>query len=253
MKKMKKVYRILPVLLLLAFIGCKKNGAAPGKDNENPGIDNPANNKGINVNELRDYYLVTERQTGNSKLAIMYFSQEGNVVKANLHGSGYLRSKEVVMTNSAFSFNSDGFGTYNYTLEKDASGTVKLKSYDFNGGNNLVYALLIKKSDALPYAASSFKADNLLFKFKNPTTLEWDFQNRVVGFNTGPPPLNLKTPFFENRPEVTLPYYSLLDLGFKSNNDEFIGVTVPSWKDSNTPLLLIERNGTSVLKATKQP
>jgi len=253
MKNLNNAYKMLPILLLFVFVGCKKNSAAPGNDNENPGIDNPAADKGISMSELLNYYLVTERKTGNTKLGVMYFTQEGDVVKASLHGSGYLRSKEVVAINSSFSFNSDGFGTFNYTLEKDASGTIKLKSFDYNSGTDLAYALLIKKTDALPFAVSSFKAGDLLFKFKNPTTLEWDFQNRMVGFHTGPPPLNLKTPIFENKPEVTLPYYSLLDLGFKTNNDEFIGVTVPNWKDANTPLLLIERSGAAVLKAVKQP
>jgi hypothetical protein len=253
MKSLKSLYALLPIFLMLTIFGCKKNNAGPENDNDNPGIDNPSENKGISMNELLDYYLVTERKTGNTKLAVMYFSQEGNVVKANLHGSGYLRSKEVVATNSSFSFNSDGFGTFNYSLEKDATGTIKLKSYDVNSGTDLAFALLVKKTNAPSFSGSSFKAGDLLFKFKDPTTLEWDFQNRVVGFTTGPPPLNLKSPIFEYKPEFSLPYYSLLDLGFKTNNDQFIGITVPSWKDSNTPVLLLEKNGAAILKAVKQP
>jgi hypothetical protein len=253
MKNLKNIYKILPLLLLLAFVGCKKNGAVPDSDNDGPGIDNPTENNGIAMSELVDYYLVTERKTGATKLGIMYFVKEGDVVKASLHGSGFLRSKEVVAANSSFSFNSDRFGTYNYTLEKDAAGTIKLKSYDVDGGTDLAYALMVKKSDALAFANSTFKAGDLVFRFTSPTSLEWDLQNRVVGFRTGPPPLNLRTPVFGYGPALTLPYYSLLDLGFKTNDDQFIGLSVPSWKDSNAPVLLIEKNGGAVLKAVKQP
>ena len=250
MKHLKKIQTMLPLLLLLVFVGCKKNNVTPDND---PGNDNPEEVKGISMDELLDYYLVTELKSGDTKLAVMYFTKEGDVVKASLHGGGYLRSKEVVATNSTFSFNSDGFGTYNYTLEKDESGMIKLKSYDFNGGGDLDYALLIKKTNALPFVNSSFKAGDLLFKLTSPTTLEWNFQNKIIGYNVGPPPFYIKTPIIVNGPELTLPYYSLIDLGFKTNNDQFIGITVPSWKDSNTPVMLIEKHTGPVLKAIKQP
>lgn len=252
MKNLKNLCKMLPILLLAVFTSCKKNDAKPVIDADDPVIVNPVGETPINMSELLDYYLVSERKTSNTRLAIMYFTKEGDVIKANLHGIGHLRSKEVTASNSSFSFNTDGFGTFSYTLEKDATGRIKLKSFNYNGGDDLNYAMLIKKSETVVFANSSFKTGDLLFKFKNPGSLEWDIQSKVIGYTTGPPPLNLRTPVFATSPELTLPYYSLLDLGFKSNNDQFLGIAVPSWKDAASPIMLIENGGATVLRAVKQ-
>jgi len=248
---MKNILKMLAILLITIVVSCKKKDANPINDPQNPDINNPVGATGIAMSELLDYYIVSERKTSNTKLAIMYFTKEGDVIKANIHGRGYLRTKEVTAVNSSFSFETEGFGAYTYVLEKDATGRIKLKSYAHNQGE-VNYALLVKKTEALAFANSSFKAGDLLFKFNNPGSLEWDIQTKIIGYTTGPPPLRIVTPIYATGPELTLPYYSLLDLGFKSNNDQFLGITVPSWKDSNTPIMLVENNGATVLKAAKQ-
>ncbi|MET4081886.1 hypothetical protein ABIB40_001837 [Pedobacter sp. UYP30] len=249
MKNLNNCYKMLPIILLFVLVSCKKNAVKPTGDD--PVGKEPIEVKGIGMNELVDYYLVTERKTGNTKLTLMTFTNEGNVTKASVHGVGFLRIKEVAATNSVFSFDTEGFGTYSYTLEKDANGTIKLKEYSFNGGTDIAYALLVKKTDAFAIENSSFKAGELLFKINN-TNVEWDIQKRIVGTKTGPPPLHLVTPIYLTGPAEKLPYYALVNFGFKTNNSQMIGLTVPAWLGTNNPVMLVEKAGASVLKAVKQ-
>ena len=107
---MKNILKMLAILLITIVVSCKKKDANPINDPQNPDINNPVGATGIAMSELLDYYIVSERKTSNTKLAIMYFTKEGDVIKANIHGRGYLRTKEVTAVNSSFSFETEGFG-----------------------------------------------------------------------------------------------------------------------------------------------
>jgi len=210
MKTLKHIYKLLPILLLVVFASCKKKSAVPDANQ-------------IGNDELLDYYLVAEHITGGNKLLVLYFTKEGSVIKANAHLQGYFRASEVVVKNSAFNidYNGDGKSMYNFVLEKDAEGTLKLKSYDFqyNGvGNQLAYAMMAKKTEAFAFANLSFKTGNTIFSFTS---------------NGGAEVLNW--------PGDASPYYRLINIGFKTNNDRFLGVTVPNWNGVNSPVLLVEK------------
>lgn len=248
MKSLKNTLKLIPVLLLLVLVSCKKKDNTPTPDGENPD-----GNKSIAASELVDYYIVAEHKTGSNKLLVVYFSQEGNTIKANAHLQGALRVNEVTMSNSKFSidYNGDGKSIYTFTIVKDADGKLKLNSYDFtyNGaGGQLSYATLAKRTEAIAFANSSFKADDILFKFTG-TNLQWDIRLRKSGeiiIPGGQPIVK-----YDSLPEITLAYYGITNIAFKTNADEFMGVTVPNWKNVNTPVMLVERTD-AVLIATKQ-
>lgn len=213
MKNLTGIYKLFPILLLVLFTNCKKKVADPV-----PNADQ------IAASELLDYYIVAEHTTGSNKLLVLYFTQEGNVVRANTHLQGYFRAKEVAVQNSAFGidYNGDGKSVYNFTIKKDAEGKLMLKSYDFayNGtGNQLAYAIMAKRAEAISFTNLSFKTGNTIFSFTKNGGAE------VINWAGDPHP-----------------YYKLINIGFKTNNEKFLGVTVPNWSGVNTPVMLLEKD-----------
>jgi hypothetical protein len=256
MKKLKKLSNLLLLISMLSvFTSCKKDNTSPDSNENSENID-----KGITKEEMLDYYIVTERKSGDKKLGVLYLTQENNSIQMTMHGKGYLRTKELTIANSTFSFDMDGNGklVYTFTVEKGADGKLKLKSYQYtdnaDANQGLAYAVMAKKTDAVPFENSTFKTGDLQLKFttaNNTNTLDWDIRSRQTGTKYYPPPLNQTLPVFGIAPEVSVPYYTLLNLGLKSNNDEFMGACVPNWKDSGIPSVLVER-GSTIYLCTKQ-
>lgn len=247
MKNFKNMLIMLPLLLVVLFASCKKdsNNAGPNDGGGN-GTDNAVVTK-----DLLDYYIVAQRKAGAARINILYFTQDGNAIKANMNGKGFLRSTAVTISGSTLKFDTNGDGVFVYTFafEKGTDGKVKLKSYQYTDTSNpdqgLVYATLANKADAPAFENSSFKSGDILLKFNtanNASTMDWDIKSRQTGTKYYPPPINQTLPVFTVAPEVSSPYYTLLNVGWKSNNDEFIGASVPAWNNVNTPVMLIERN-----------
>jgi len=248
MKTLKNTLTMLAIILLSLTIGCKKNTIYPEGQDPNQNLANS-----VSATDLENYYLVGETN-GNKKLFVLYFSKEGSMVKANLHLTGSLRISDVMVSKSKFTFDFDANGNrlYNFEFEKDATGLIKLKSYSINDKNiptlKLDHAILVKKSDSPIFTNSNFKIGTFQFKLNSSNSIEWDIQIRRIGTTlvNGEP-----FPIMAAAPEFTKPFYSLNNLGFKSNDDDFFGISVPNWKNINTPILLLERAG-AVTTATKQ-
>ncbi|UIR55637.1 hypothetical protein LZQ00_15370 [Sphingobacterium sp. SRCM116780] len=246
MKNLRIIFKITLFTLTMVIVSCTKGSDQPGEVV-------PPENSTVKVDDLLDYYIVSAQKTGATKLAVMSFEKDGDVVKASVHGRGYLRVKNIVVENSILSFDTEGFGSYQYTLEKDATGVLHLKSYSYTGNTTIDYAILAKKSTAFAFTNTTFKTksgtEDLVFKFTNTNTLEWDIRVRQIGTKVinGQP-----IPIIGTGPDFTKPFYSLGTVGFKTNTDEFIGVAVPSWKDANVPLLLVENGASAIMKAEKQ-
>ncbi len=236
MKIIKKYLKLLPILLFILFFGCKKD----------------EKNKNITAADLENYYIVGQRKLGNSKLLLVYFSKEGNAMKANFHIRGGLRVAPVNITNNKliFDYNNDNAAVYTFELEKGASGDIKLKTFQFINNTDvnqgLDYAILVKKSDSPTFTNSYFVNSATLIKVTAFSELDWDIKSRQIGVNLA------GTPVYLTGPEFSAPIYDLLNLGFKSKNDQFIGLSVPYWKNITTPILLVERDGDNVNLLTKQ-
>ena len=248
---MKTLKLMLSVLMLMAiFSACKKDKNDPNDPN------NPENVQKVGKADLLPYYIVAERKTGDQKLAIMTFTQDGDGLKVNLHRQGYLRSLTADVTDNTLSFDLDGTGTYIYrfALEKNASGQITLKSYQYTDKTNTAQgfetAVLANTTSVQNYENADFKTGNLLFRFTGTKTIDWDIKERQIGTKYYPPPINQTLPITAFAPEVSIPYYALATGTFKANND-FIGAMVPNWKNTNSPTMVIERNNT-IYQANKQ-
>ncbi|WP_235159112.1 hypothetical protein [Dyadobacter sp. CY351] len=209
MRNLLNICKMLPILVLVLG-SCKTKSPDP-------------QNTPITMSDLADYYLVAEHKTGGNKLTIISFAKDGDVVKADIHLQGMLRILEGTLQGSTLSldFHSNGQSIYSFELEKNADGSLKLKSYDFiyNGeGNQLSYAVLAKKSDAFSFDNSSFKVNSERLKFikdNDAETLWWFGRSYLV--------------------------YKLANVGFKSNQDELMGAAVPNWRGIAKPVMLIEQ------------
>jgi uncharacterized protein YegP (UPF0339 family) len=248
---MRTLKLMLSVLMLMAtFAACKKDKTDPSDPN------NPENVQKVTKADLLPYYIVAERKTGDQKLAIMTFTQEGDGLKVNLHRQGYLRTLTADVTDNALTFDLDGTGTYTYrfVLEKSASGQLMVKSYLYsdktNAAQGFEYAVLANTTTAQNFENADFKTGNLLFRFTGSKNIDWDIKERQIGTKYYPPPINQTLPITGVAPEVSVPYYALATGSFKANND-FIGAMVPSWKNVNTPILVVERNNVTY-QANKQ-
>lgn len=247
MKTLKNAITGLALFTMLLIVGCKKDKI--NADGQEPGKTNA-----ISVEELENYYIVSELKTGGIKMALIYFTKEGGTVKANLHFRGVLRSAEAKITDGKFNFdyNNDGQGVFTYELEKTSNGLISLKSYQYinktNATQGLNYSLLATKETSSAFSNSSYKIGNLLFNVTNKNIIEWNIALReTVQVINGVP-----FPIFNTAPEFTKPIYNLANIGFKSNDDDIFAVAVPKWKETNTPLLLVEKNGTAIMPAVKQ-
>jgi hypothetical protein len=248
-KIMKFFKQTLSVLMLIATLTSCKKDKINSDDPNHP-------EKVVTKTDLLTYYIVAERKTGDAKLAVFTFTQEGSDLKANLHRQGYLRTITADLTNNILTFDLDGTGSYisSFTFEKNVSGQLTLKSYQYTDKTNTAqgfeYAALASTTANINYEGADFKAGDLLFRFTEAKNIDWDIKQRQIGTKYYPPPINQVLPIMAVAPEVSVPYYALSICSFKANN-EFIGAMVPNWKSTNSSIMVIERNNI-IYQANKQ-
>lgn len=220
MKALNNRFIIVSILFLSIMVGCKKNDAVP--DVVTPGIA---------TSELLDYYIVAEFKKGlNNRLMTMHFTQEGNTIKVHGHVQQGYQVREVVVKNNTFTVDyfGDGKSIYNFTIEKDEAGKLKLKSYgfSFNGlENELDYALLINKPATGIIGYSKYRMI--------------ERSVHISSIDNGLVLMMSEANFWTlNTPDITL--YKYMDIGYKSNNGKYMLVSVPHWKGINIPIVLIE-------------
>lgn len=226
---------MLPILLFLASASCKKG------ENKPELVAHP-----IAITELLDYYLVAEHKTGGNRIMVAYFEPSGNTVlvhairQGNPNYTGVNTNHAITLANGQISIDWNGDGRtamYRFTIEKDGNGKLILKNYDFqfNGeGNGLNFAVLAKKTEALPFEGFDFKmaASSLPFEaVKNgiPFTFTTFLESKLIFWPTGSTDNNQHLDGYSN----------ILNIGFISKA-YLLGVTVPYWKGINTPIMLIE-------------
>lgn len=231
-----KTFKIMTMLILLAgFMACKKNEAN-------------SKAKEIETAELLDYYIVAEHEIGANKLMMLYFIQENNTIKAQMHLLNDKRVKEVTLNQSAFKIDyyGDGKAIYNFTVEKDEVGKLRLKSYSFsfNGqGNELVFATIVKKRAAPVFTGLSYKMipSNTPFE-RIGTGTPFSIYAGSGGGNRGALVWsNGVGPHFDD----------IINIGFKTADGAYMAVSLPNWKKIDIPIMLLE-NKTTLFIAAKQ-
>lgn len=246
MKKFKTIFTrtLLIFSIVLAFASCKKE-AQPKNVEEQI----------FNTNELSPYYIVVEHKESNNRIGLIYFVLEGNVIKANFQGDGYLYTKEIKATKNGFSFDPDGTGNYVYhfDLEKNAQGRLNMKSYQFidktSASQELLYADIFRKADAPAFENISFETnDYIIFNVKKEAAeakINWDIQDRLNYTTIFFPPntyIPVANPYVG--PEFSKPCQYLNGLGWKENTGILMGVSVPQWKEINKQVMLVEKGNT---------
>lgn len=222
MKNPKRTLKLSFILLLLVFVSCKKSGS-----------DAPQEPDDIAASELVDYYIAAEHKFDGNKLIAIYFTKEGNTVKAHGHIQGGYQIRDVVVKNRSFSIDyyGDKKSIYNFKLEKDDQGKLRLKSYEFkfNGSDNqLSFALLTKKADLPLFTNDRYK----MIRSNVP------FENVKDGIALG---MNVDHLLWLPGANFT-PVYPILNFAFKSTDDDYLGIAVPSWNGISSPIVLIEIN-----------
>jgi len=234
MKTLKKILKMLPLLLIFVSVGCKKEKAQPEAVADE-----------IATSALLDYYIVAEHAIGLNKLMILYFTQEGNAVKAQVHLFDGTKAVEVVMEKSTFriDYNGDGKSIYNFGVEKDDTGKLILKSYDFNfngQGNELAHAIIVKTRATPSFTDLSYKMI--------PSNMPFD------KINTGTP-FSIKPRTYGSRGALvwssnTGPHFDeLINIGFRTADGAYMAVSVPNWKSINKPIMLLESRQTLYIAA----
>lgn len=236
MKNLKNALKILPLLLFLVLVSCKKKNAAPDAVAEE-----------IAAKELLDYYIVAEHAIGPNKLMILYFTEDNMAIKAQAHLLDGNKIINVDVKKSAFSIDyfGDGKAVYNFVVERDATGKLILKSYSFNfngQGNELAYATMVKTRAAPIFTGLSYKMI--------PSNVPFNM------INTGTP-FSIKPRSSSDRGALLWgssgPYFSeLINIGFKTVDGAYMAVSLPNWKSIDKPIMLLERKNELFIAAKNQ-
>lgn len=253
MKNFKKLSQMLVLIGICLVLGsCKKKSEL-----------DPHQPPGLAKEELIPYYIAVEHKLSNNKIGLIYFSKEGNEVKATFHGDGYAQTGSIVANGQGFSFDANGDGNYVYSFsfDKDAEGKLIMKSYQFvdktSASQGLAYAVIARKEDVPVFENLQFTTkEKILFEFKrdvnNVMNVRWDIKDRIK-YETMffPPSSYVQVPFPYEGPEFSKPYTNLSGLGWKEKEGILMGISVPQWKDSTKPVMLVEKGSTLYL-ATRQ-
>lgn len=232
MNNLKNAQKILPILLLLALVSCKKKDEVA---------------KEVATKELLDYYIVAEHAIGPNKMMILYFTEDNTAIKAQAHLFESNKVINVEAKKSAFSIDyyGDGKAVYNFVVERDATGKLILKSYSFNyngQGNELACATMVKTRAAPIFTSLSYKMI--------PSNAPFNTINTGI-------PFSIKARSSSDRGALLWnnvgPYFSeLINIGFKTVDGSYMAVSLPNWKNIDKPIMLLERKN-ELFIAAKNP
>lgn len=207
--------------------------------------------------ELIPYYIAVEHKLSGNKIGLIYFAKVGDNVKATFQGDGYTQTGDISINGQGFSFdaNSDGNYIYSFSFSKNADGKFVMKSYQFtdktSNSQGLNYAVIARKEDVPAFESVNFKTKegiyfNLIKDANNVPNINWNIQRRT-SYIFIPPSSYIPNDYIG--PEYSKPYTKINGLGWKENSGLFFGISVPEWKDSTTPLILLESGNTLYLAA----
>jgi len=246
--------KLLTLLMCLSFIAlsCKKD-KTNGPDQNQEEL--------LKKEELIPYYIAVEHKLSGNKIGLIYFAKVGDNVKATFQGDGYTQTGDISVNGQGFSFdaNSDGNYIYSFSFSKNADGKFVMKSYQFadktSASQGLNYAIIARKEDVPAFEGVNFKTqEGIYFTLKkdanNVQNINWDIKKRVsYTYVFVPPSTYIPIPNDYIGPEYSKPYTKINGLGWKENGGLFLGISVPEWKDSATPLMLLESGNTLYLAA----
>lgn len=237
------------VILLSVFSSCKTETVEPIIDNEEPEEEEPVIPINAVNNDLLDYFFTIELEGSSNNLRILYFQeQENDDILAILDGVDSRRGQVVNVQDSIFQFdvNGDQAFVYTFKISKDSIGHLDLVNYELKSNNQnikLNYLQMNKVEDVQEF-------DNLTY-FKegeaNPGSI------LLVNYYLNFPEKDLfrwatSADFDSVKPSSC---YTISRGAWKgnnvNNNIDYMGVSVPAWKDGSEPVMILTLKSSNTL------
>lgn len=230
MKTLKPIFKAFALILLLAFVSCKKDGAVkPGPD--------PEPKTPVVTNDLLTHNILLEIKNQDSELLrAISFNKDGATVKATWDGAGARRIVPVSIINNTLTIDPNGNGKviYTFVFDKDSSGNIKMASstyYNQDDASFTMTAIIFKTSDATSFANKKFTAQNAALFIKFSDAHKWsmsanrDFDGAVWA------------DYYDVAPGIWKGTY---------NGSEYMGVGVSQIKDGKkVDILFVQKAGGS--------
>jgi len=188
--------------------------------------------KEVIARDLAGHYMAIESTLdGKPRYRLVYFVSDGGTVTATWDLPGSRRGGVVSLTNNIFSFdlNANGTDIYEFGFSGDAPGNIMLKSIAYKGTSNVqIQHAELYSNNAIPvWGGKMFKrvTGNIYDVYFGFTDDKLKYRSASV-----PPPSY----------SLDVGCYSIgSDVGFKNNNDNAMGIFVPSWKGNSDIKMLL--------------
>ncbi len=236
------------VILLSVFSSCKTETVEPNIDNEEPEEEEPVTPINAVNNDLLDYFFTIELEGSSNNLRILYFQeQENDDILAILDGVDSRRDQVVNVQDSIFQFdvNGDQAFVYTFKISKDSIGHLDLVSYELKSNNQnikLIYLQMSKVEDVQPIEGLTYFKEEV-----DPT------QIGLINYYLNFPEKDFfrwatSADFDSVKPSSC---YTISRGAWKgnnvNNNIDFMGVSVPAWKDSSEPVMILTLKSSNTL------
>lgn len=226
---MKKVHTLLKILMVVSvLIFC--NACSSGDD----GTTTPTLTT-VTAESLNGYYIPhqEELQDGTQRFRVVYFVNEEGTMKAYLDGPGTRRVVPLIVNDNKFVYdlNADGSYVINFSFSIDNTGKISLTNLTRSGFNStLIHYEMFSGAQTPSWGGFTFERTSGVASFYKYYSFSGDktlYANSV-----------------DANSEPNLGCYQLGNgVAFKSNNDNLMGIFVPSWKgDTNVKMLLMNIN-----------
>ncbi|MES2063775.1 MAG: hypothetical protein V4456_17750 [Bacteroidota bacterium] len=179
MKTLKPIFKTFTLILLLAFAGCKKDGAVKPE---------PVDNTPITSAELLDYNIAISLSS-ELGLRIIYFNKDGNDIKATFDAVSFRRIFTVNVVNNVWTLDLNGNGStiYTFTFARGDNGRIGMidASYKKQDDASVKMQLVMTKNAEIPTFANKFFKEALTpplyLKFSNDHDFAISDKNDYAG------------------------------------------------------------------------
>lgn len=168
MKNLKPILQACSFILLLTFASCRKDSVVK------PGPDPVLNNTPVTAADLVDYNIPIQLSSDEG-LRIIYFSKDGNDVKATFDAVNVRRIFTVNVVNNVWVMDLNGNGStlYTFTFGRLDNGDVTLTDIGYKKQDDAsvkINLLMLKNANIPAFTSKNFRAASgisLYLKFSN--------------------------------------------------------------------------------------
>ncbi|MES2062828.1 MAG: hypothetical protein V4456_12960 [Bacteroidota bacterium] len=231
---MKNVSKLMMMIALITIMAsCKKS---------NNDVVEP--NTPVTTSDLLNQYITLQASVTPS-LRILYFTKDGNDVKATVDAVTSRRAQTVTIADNSFTFDTDGDGkkVYTFTFSKDGSGKLSMDSYTY-------------KNADVPEATAVYAQLNSITDAQDPKSKRF-LGVEHVGYSMNFTDLSTWLVIDQRGSDTAYPSYYLVSpgawKGTRPDGTAYMGVSVPKWNGTNQPVILVQSSAAnSTIEVYKQ-